>query len=193
MRVLRARKAQEEGEEGEEEPKEEPKVSKPSDIGPPQTKSKTASKNSQKVQAAKTRMKKHDPDTIRSSDIWDESELNASNSNADPSEGRPAPEYEILYKQNVGTEDVYLGMGMKSPATQSCGALSVRISLPSTDPNTLDLDVHADHLTLASNEWYLYAPFPQDVDESKGKATWQPKTEQLVVILPIQGMEFMDA
>ncbi len=58
--------------------------------------------------------------------IWEEGEIAASD-NYDYSDPRPQPEYDIIYKQSVGTEDVYLGMGAKNPTTSSCESLVVNM------------------------------------------------------------------
>ena len=54
-------------------------------------------------------MKVKDPN-----DIWDEEEIEQSDLFID--DGRQVPEY-IMYKQHVGSEDVYLGMGNTTPST----------------------------------------------------------------------------
>ena len=43
---------------------------------------------------------------------------------------RPAPEYEILHKQHVGTEDIYLGLSDKTPADND--SILVKVWLPNT-------------------------------------------------------------
>ena len=39
---------------------------------------------------------------------------------------RPQPEYDMVFRQAVSAEDVYLGMGNKNPTTASCEELVVR-------------------------------------------------------------------
>ena len=43
---------------------------------------------------------------------------------------RPAPEFEILHKQHVGVEDVFLGLSDKSPADND--SILVKVWLPNT-------------------------------------------------------------
>ena len=45
---------------------------------------------------------------------------------------RPAPDFEILHKQCVGTEDVYLGLSDKDASSTSCDMLLVKVKLPGT-------------------------------------------------------------
>ena len=76
---------------------------------------------------------------------------------------RPQPEYDMVFRQAVGAEDVFLGMGGKNPTTASCEELVVRemwfinthrhlftvifpvhqikIKLPGISINDVDLDV----------------------------------------------------
>ena len=45
---------------------------------------------------------------------------------SDSDDPRPEPEYEVVFRQAVGAEDVFLGMGNKNPTTASCEELVVR-------------------------------------------------------------------
>lgn len=78
-----------------------------------------------------------------------------------PSCWRLSCRYELLFRQSVGAEDVFLGMGGKSPATASCPyqvvssylrqpsvkcglaftSFQVRISLPATQLHEVELRV----------------------------------------------------
>jgi hypothetical protein len=87
-------------------------------------------------------------------DIWnvDEVEEGAEYDNSDDS--RPQPEYEIIYKQDLTSEELFLGMSNKTPATSSCEYMIVKIQLPGTkkiseiDVNVFDkfLDCRTVHL-----------------------------------------------
>lgn len=61
--------------------------------------------------------KKKDP-----KDIWDEDEIPSEEAMLaeEINDGRPRPKYDILYKQAVGTEDVFLGLGDKTPGSADC-------------------------------------------------------------------------
>ena len=72
--------------------------------------------------------------------IWDEEEVDQT----DPDfidDGREVPEYNIMYKQHVGSEDVYLGMGNTTPSTISAGYLVVHIDFPGQQMKNLDLKI----------------------------------------------------
>ena len=54
---------------------------------------------------------------------------------------RPEPEYEILHKQHVGTEDVFLGLSDRDPSSNHCDSLLVKVTLPNTKFANVQLDV----------------------------------------------------
>ena len=61
-------------------------------------------------------------------DIWTEEEIDIAAE--ERPDDRPQPEYDVLYKQHVGTEDVFLGLSDKDPSSTHCDALLVKVKLP---------------------------------------------------------------
>jgi hypothetical protein len=61
-----------------------------------------------------------------SKDIWDAEDVPVNGFGAE-SDPRKRPEYEILYKQAVSTEDMYIGLSGRDPSSGSCEDLLVRI------------------------------------------------------------------
>lgn len=47
--------------------------------------------------------------------------------------------FNILYKQDVTTEDVYLGMSDKDPSSNSCNVIVYRIELPGEELSDINL------------------------------------------------------
>lgn len=74
-------------------------------------------------------------------DIWNENEIPTEDTIYDPNDTRPCPHYEIAYKQRVGAEDVFLGMSDKTPGSQDCTHLVVKIHFPGSTLAELDLNV----------------------------------------------------
>lgn len=70
-------------------------------------------------------------------EIWKEEDLNEEIIEDD----RLKPEFDILYKQDVGTEDVYLGMSGKDPSSNCCDQLSLKIKLPKTSLKEISFEV----------------------------------------------------
>jgi hypothetical protein len=68
-------------------------------------------------------------------EIWDEEDLNK-----EAKDDRPSPEYDILYKQSVGTEDVFLNCQDRDPSTAYCDLL-IKVVLPDTRRADITLDV----------------------------------------------------
>ena len=54
---------------------------------------------------------------------------------------RPEPKYEVMHKQHVGTEDIYLGLSDRDPSSTHCDALLVTVQLPDTKFANVQLDV----------------------------------------------------
>ena len=63
-------------------------------------------------------------------DIWTEEEINIKAE--ERPDDRPQPEFEVLFKQHVGTEDVFLGLSDKDPSSTHCDSLLVKVQLPNT-------------------------------------------------------------
>lgn len=56
--------------------------------------------------------------------IWDDAEILSEDALlAEMADSRPSPRYEISYKQSVGSEDTFLGLGDKTPASTDCSHL----------------------------------------------------------------------
>ncbi len=119
--------------------------------------------------------------------IWDEEEVPTEDAVLvnNPNDKRPAPRYEYSYKQAVGTEDTFLGMGDKTPLTQDCTHLVVKIHFPGSTMKELDLDVKGNRIFAASKTLRLFTYLPVNVDDANGKAAFDSKKEVLTVTLPI--------
>ena len=116
--------------------------------------------------------------------IWDEEEIDQT----DPDfidDGREVPEYNIIYKQHVGAEDVYLGMGNTTPSTISAGYLVVHIDFPGQKMKDLDLKVEKQKIVAQSPKHRLCTYLPHEVDDQKGNAKWDGKKGRLSITLPI--------
>jgi len=118
------------------------------------------------------------PPKIVTKDIWDEDELASAPIIADQ-DPRPRPEYEIIYKQAVTSEDMYLGMSGRDPSIASCEDMIVRVCLPGAVFADIQLDVEATTLNIRSPGYRLNLSLPHRVDSDNGKAQWDAKTSKL--------------
>lgn len=121
----------------------------------------------------------------KSDSIWDDSEIPSEDALLNVKDERPAPRYEISYKQAVGTEDTFLGFSDKTPLTTDCTHLVIKIHFPGASMKDLDLDVSANRIVAASRNHRLFTYLPADVDDARGKASFDSKKEVLTVTLPI--------
>jgi hypothetical protein len=74
-------------------------------------------------------------------DIWDEEEVDEGAEFDTSDDPRMQPEYEIVYKQKVTSEDIFLQMGSKNPSTANCEDMIVKIKLPGVNKIS-DIDVN---------------------------------------------------
>ena len=55
--------------------------------------------------------------------IWQDDEIPTEDSIMSKVDGRPSPKYEFSYKQEVGTQDTFLGLNGKTPGSSDCSHL----------------------------------------------------------------------
>jgi len=119
-------------------------------------------------------------------EIWAEDEVDTPHDAClKTKDDRPAPEYDILYKQSVGLEDVYLGMSDKDPSSNSCTQVVLRIKLPEQKYSDLDLDVQKQSIILSSPDFRLATYLPYPVDHENGSAKWLQESSTLSITLSI--------
>lgn len=98
---------------------------------------------------------------------------------------RKIPEYKILYKQAVTTEDVYLQMGLKTPATASCEDMIIDIELTeeTVGIDRMDLNLMEDSVDLKTPIYRLKLNLPHKVSPSKSRAQFDSDKKILKLIL----------
>ncbi|KAM4605726.1 dynein axonemal assembly factor 6 [Polymixia lowei] len=118
-----------------------------------------------------------------SKDIWCEEEVAEGCQFDDLADPRPQPEYEIILKQNLGTEDLFLGLSRKDPSSMCCEAMLVKIKLPDTKATDVFLDVKEKFLDLRTPKYKLGLHLPHPVQSQEGKAQFYSEREELEVTL----------
>ncbi|XP_072293129.1 dynein axonemal assembly factor 6-like [Eucyclogobius newberryi] len=118
-----------------------------------------------------------------SKDIWSEEEVAEGSHCDDHGDTRPQPEYEVIMKQSVGAEDVFLGLSGKDPSSMSCEALLVKIKLPDTRLADVVLDINETFLDLRTPKFKLGLHLPHPVLSQEGKAQFFSEKEELEVTL----------
>lgn len=120
-----------------------------------------------------------------SKSIWAMDEIPSEDALVNIRDDRPCPRYEISYKQEVGTQDTFLGLGDKTPGSADASHLIVKIHFPGSTMKELDVDVTRERIKAESKTLRLFTYLPVPVDSDNGKAQFDSKKEVLTVTLPI--------
>ncbi|KAM8800085.1 dynein axonemal assembly factor 6 [Eudromia elegans] len=115
--------------------------------------------------------------------IWNTEEVPEGSEFDDTWDPREQPEYEILFKQRVGTEDMFLGMSRKDASTACCEDMVIKIKLPETKFSDITLDLQDKVLDLRTPQKKLLLHLPHPVDSKNGKAHFLSEEEILEVTL----------
>jgi len=75
----------------------------------------------------------------KKSSIWTEEEVNIKAE--EPADDRPQPKFDVLMKQHVGTEDVFLGLSDRDPSSTHCDSILVKVWLPNTKLSQVQVDI----------------------------------------------------
>jgi len=117
--------------------------------------------------------------------IWALDEIPSEDALLNIQDDRPCPRYEISYKQEVGTQDTFLGFGDKTPGSADASHLVVKIHFPGSTMKELDVDVTKERIKAESKALRLFTYLPVPVDSANGKAQFDMKKEVLTITLPI--------
>ncbi|XP_030353136.1 protein PIH1D3 [Strigops habroptila] len=117
--------------------------------------------------------------------IWNTEEVPEGSEYDDTWDPREQPEYQILFKQRVGTEDVLFGMSRKDPSTACCEDIVIKIKLPETKNSDITLDIQDKVLDLRTPKKKLLLHLPYRVDSKNGKARFLSEEETLEVTLRV--------
>lgn len=100
-------------------------------------------------------------------------------------DSRVPPEYSISYKQSVTTEDLFLGMSNKTPATASCEDMVIEIKLPkeTVDIDDMQLEITETEVDFSSPIYRAIITLPHPVDPNAGKATYNSEYNLLKLTL----------
>lgn len=117
--------------------------------------------------------------------IWNIDEIPTEDAVVNYRDDRPCPRYEFSYKQIVGTQDTFLGLGDKTPSSADCSHLIVKVHFPGCKMKDLDLDVTKERIKVESKTLRLFTYLPVAVDKDNGNAKFDSAKEVLTVTLPI--------
>eukprot|EP00117_Sycon_ciliatum_P043479 scpid29550/ scgid31471/ Uncharacterized protein CXorf41; Sarcoma antigen NY-SAR-97 len=149
----------------------------PGTVGPP------AAAISSSRQSAATSSGSSKPALGNSKAIWSDHEILPLERTVLEDDPRPTPDYQVIYKQSIGSEDVFLGLNNRTPSTASCEDMVVIIDVPHTKRSDMQLDVSDTFLDFETPRLKLGLPLPHPVDSKNGKAKWDPRKSQLSITL----------
>ncbi|XP_048370673.1 dynein axonemal assembly factor 6 isoform X2 [Sphaerodactylus townsendi] len=121
--------------------------------------------------------------SANSKEIWSAEEVLEGSEYDDSWDFREQPEYEIMFQQQVRTEDMFLGMSRKDPSTACCEDMLIKIHLPDTKASDITLDIKEKILDLRTPQKKLLLHLPHPVDPDDGKACFVPEKSSLEVTL----------
>uniref|UniRef100_G1RUE5 Dynein axonemal assembly factor 6 n=1 Tax=Nomascus leucogenys TaxID=61853 RepID=G1RUE5_NOMLE len=119
-------------------------------------------------------------------DIWNSEEIPEGAEHDDMWDVREIPEYEIIFRQQVGTEDIFLGLSKKDSSTGCCSELVAKIKLPNTNPSDIQIDVQETILDLRTPQKKLLITLPELVECASAKAFYVPETETLEISMTMK-------
>lgn len=119
--------------------------------------------------------------TVKSMEEWKQQQVE----DADLLDTRKQPDFTITYKQAVSTEDMYLQMGLKTPATSSCEEMIVDIFMPeeTVTIDHMELNVETEVVHLQTPVYRLKLSLPHKIDPKKGRAAFDPDKKTLKLTL----------
>jgi len=118
--------------------------------------------------------------------IWEEKEFKAqSGVIVKDEDDRIVPEYEVMFQQNVGSEDVFLNLGQRDGSSDHCTHILVKVSLPGTQQKDISLDILEERLMLQGPKHRLNLALPYRVKKDQGNAKWDKLKGVLTVTLVI--------
>jgi dynein assembly factor 6, axonemal len=105
---------------------------------------------------------------------------------------RAEPEYDIIQKQHVGTEDVFLGLSDRDASSTHCDCILLKVWLPNTKFSQVQLDVKNGQVIVQSPHFVLNKLLPYQVDKENGKAKFDSDKFLLEVTLPVKNRHILD-
>ncbi len=91
---------------------------------------------------------------IDDGDIWSSDEIPSCTNSCEPHDERDEPLYQIYFKQEIGTENVFMGTD-KSPGSFDCTDIVVKIHFPNSKLDELNVDINSNCLLAESRDKYV--------------------------------------
>ncbi|XP_014283655.1 dynein axonemal assembly factor 6 [Halyomorpha halys] len=99
---------------------------------------------------------------------------------------REKPKYDIIYKQALKPEDIYLQMSNKNPTSASCENLVITVTMKGESKTAIDCNVTRTNLDIRSPMYRLNLPLPHPIDPDSATAEWHCSSSQLIISLQMK-------
>jgi hypothetical protein len=121
-------------------------------------------------------------------DVWEDQDLRAGSGVTvkDKGDDRAEPKYDILLRQDLGSQDLYLNLGDRDPGSDHCNTIVVKVFMPDTELKNISLEVLQDRVLVQAPKYRLNLALPHPVRKDDGKAEWEKLKACLKVTLPIE-------
>lgn len=93
--------------------------------------------------------------------------------------------FESLYRQRVGTEDVFLGINGSDPSSNCCQEITYKIELPNTVLKDIQIDLNDKQMVVQTKDYYLCQYFQYKTDLKGTKAKFISDKGILELVIPI--------
>ncbi|XP_017068226.1 dynein assembly factor 6, axonemal [Drosophila eugracilis] len=142
-------------------------------------------KNKKKPNPLATPLVEEEKKQPESLEQWQEQQEKEDN---DILETRKSPEYQMCYRQAVGTEDVFLQMGNRTSSSASCEDLILDIFLPDEEMSAdkMSLNLQETELDLATCLYRLRLPLPHPVNVDRCNAKYDSELKKLRLTLRLK-------
>ena len=164
-------------------------VLNPGDINKPKNANKKVAKPYAKIEAKINNRNSKIGASKEENVIWEGEDVKEE-PKRDKKENRKRPEFDVIYKQNVRTEDVYLGMSGLNPGSGDCQIIKIKIQLPGTKLPEIQCDITPKCLTLQTPVFYLQHYFANEVKDKDANAKWVSDIEELHLDIPVVKKDF---
>jgi hypothetical protein len=136
----------------------------------------------------KLAVKKKEDLKKKKDDVWVDEDLKAGSGVVVKTKGddRLEPKYDILLRQDLGAQDMYLNLGDRDPGSDHCDTLVVKVQMPDTELKNISLEVLDDRILIQAPKYRLNVALPHKVKKDDGKAEWEKLKATLKITLPIQ-------
>merc|ERR1719488_137066 len=120
-------------------------------------------------------------------DVWVDEDLKAGSGVVVKTKGddRVEPKYDILLRQDLGAQDMYLNLGDRDPSSDHCDTIVVKVQMPDTELKNISLEVLDDRILVQAPKYRLNLALPHRVKKDDGKAEWEKLKQTLKVTVPV--------